>query len=212
MDQKSNYTKPADRRLGLSVPTSWTGSMVNKMHMNVNHEHHDLKGGLIGITQEELKIRHELEMEIERDIEEEIKDGIYHLALRLHRLYQHKKERTVSTTAIEKDDHHQKKKTISEININIKMEGGTKVEIKETKKEVPEKSPKPLSSKSETCMQKVTGNKKFDWVNTLRSSTSTSGTTNDHLRNPNPESAKRNGSRRGNVGVDKDSLELGWQY
>lgn len=31
------------------------------------------------------------------------------------------------------------KKTVSEININIKMEGGTKVERKETKKEAPGK-------------------------------------------------------------------------
>ncbi|KAK3011802.1 hypothetical protein RJ639_012503 [Escallonia herrerae] len=38
-------------------------------------------------------IRGELEMDVERDLDEEIKDGIYHLALQLHRLYQHQKER-----------------------------------------------------------------------------------------------------------------------
>lgn len=185
------------------------------MQLNVDHEHHDLKGGLIVMTQEELQIWHELEMEIERDLEEEIKDRIYHLALRLHMLYQHKKSRSTSTIVIEKEDRHQKKKTISEVNINIKMEGGTKVEIKETKKEVPaRKSSKPRSCKSEeTCMKKVKGYKKFDWANTLRSSTSTGGATiNGYLRNPNHESAKRNRSRRGNVSMDKDFLELGWKY
>ena len=45
------------------------------------------------MSAEELKIRDELERDVERDLEEEIKDGIYHLALRLHRLYQHQKER-----------------------------------------------------------------------------------------------------------------------
>lgn len=180
---------------------------------NVDHEH-DLKGGLIGMTQKELQVRHELEMDIERDLEEEIKDGIYHLALRLHRLYQHKKERSAREDQSAKEEHRQKKKkTISEINISIKMEGGTKVEIKETRKEVPaEKSttPRPRSSESET-VQKATGTKKFDWVNTLRSSTSSSTTTSGHLRSPSHENAKRvNGSHRGNVSVDKD--ELGWRY
>ena len=46
------------------------------------------------MSAEELKIRKELEMDVERDLEAEIKDGIYHLALRLHRLYQHQKKKT----------------------------------------------------------------------------------------------------------------------
>ncbi|KAK3032285.1 hypothetical protein RJ639_036242 [Escallonia herrerae] len=41
-----------------------------------------------------MEIRGELEMDVERDLEEEIKDEIYHLVLRLHRLYQHQKERS----------------------------------------------------------------------------------------------------------------------
>lgn len=48
---------------------------------------------LVAMSADELNIFRELEKDVERDLEEEIKDGIYHLALRLHRLYQHQKER-----------------------------------------------------------------------------------------------------------------------
>ncbi|XP_062021425.1 uncharacterized protein LOC133737995 [Rosa rugosa] len=140
----------------------------------VSFNDHDRLKGLQGknrrfsgasVSEEELKIRNELEMEVEKDLEEEIKDGICHLALRLHRLYQHQKERSASKLAF------------CEVNINIQMEGGTKIEIKETKRPAPaerEKSfpPRP-SSRSSTVrsVMKVGANtKKFDWAKSLRSS------------------------------------------
>ncbi|XP_039062312.1 LOW QUALITY PROTEIN: uncharacterized protein LOC120206795 [Hibiscus syriacus] len=84
------------------------------------------------MCEEEWRIRGELESEIERDLEEEIKDGIYHLAFRLHRLYQHKRERNAEGIS---ESGSKKDKTLSEVNISIKMEGGTRIEIKETKKD-----------------------------------------------------------------------------
>lgn len=138
------------------------------------HDHDRLKGlqgrnqrfsGTI-VSEEELKIRNELEMEVEKDLEEEIKDGLRHLALRLHRLYQHQKERSASKLAF------------CEVNINIQMEGGTKIEIKETKKPALSEREKGLpprpSSRSSGTMNPVTkvgtNTKKFDWAKSLRSS------------------------------------------
>lgn len=104
-------------------------------------------------------------MDVERDLEEEIKDGLCHLALRLHRLYQHQKERSASNLAF------------CEVNINIQMEGGTKIEIKETKKPAPAEKekgfpPRPSSrSGNMKPVMKVGANiKKFDWAKSLRSS------------------------------------------
>lgn len=113
-------------------------------------------------------------MDIERDLEEEIKDGICHLALRLHRLYQHQKERRSSSAA---GDERKMKKAFCEVNINIKMEGGTKIEIKETKKPAPPdqkaSGPNWSGSRSENYMQPFVkmprNSKKFDWAKTLRS-------------------------------------------
>ncbi|KAK3211203.1 hypothetical protein Dsin_015909 [Dipteronia sinensis] len=193
------------------------------------------------MSEEELKIRSELESEIESNLEEEIKDGIYHLALRLHRLYQNQKER----------NSKQVNKTISEVNISIKMEGGTKIEIKEMKKEAaPDDKVRPWTSKSENiprAMVLVSNYKKFDWAKSLRSGKGPSITppianNNKSNRrssnqaivlsnkyqgfssNPNFDSnaivARRNlisssGQRKGSssdVGVDsKEQLELGWK-
>ncbi|XP_021802444.1 uncharacterized protein LOC110746523 [Prunus avium] len=130
------------------------------------------------IPEEELKIRSEVEMDIERDLEEEIKDGICHLALRLHRLYQHQKERRSSyAAALAARDERKMEKAFCEVNINIKMEGGTKIEIKETKKPAPPdqkgSGPNWSGSRSENYVQpfvKMARNsKKFDWAKTLRS-------------------------------------------
>ncbi|KAK2656548.1 hypothetical protein Ddye_009600 [Dipteronia dyeriana] len=192
------------------------------------------------MSEDELKIRGQLESEIESNLEEEIKDGIYHLALRLHRLYQNQKERNAK----------QVNKTISEVNISIKMEGGTKIEIKEMKKEAPDYKVRPWTSKSENmsrAMVLVSNNKKFDWAKSLRSGKGPSITppianNNKSNRrssnlaivlgnkyqgfssNPNFDSnatvARRNlisssGQRKGSssdVGVDnKEQLKLGWK-
>ncbi|KAF5451482.1 hypothetical protein F2P56_026588 [Juglans regia] len=114
------------------------------------------------------RLRSEKELGIRRDLEEEIKEGIYQHALRLHRLYRQQKER--------------KNKTLLEVNISIRMEGGAKIEIKETKKDHGHdhdhergRVPRTASARSENMMQlaavpQVNANtKKFDWVKSLRS-------------------------------------------
>ncbi|GAA0174882.1 hypothetical protein Leryth_015184 [Lithospermum erythrorhizon] len=127
----------------------------------------------------ELKIRDELEEDIENNMEEEIKDGIYHLALRLHRLYQQKKERNKKILSDNKKT--KKSTTLAEININIKMEGGTKIQINETKKEDRRSSRRGRPKTTPGSSNKINGDlvkniraKKFDWANTLRSSGPTS--------------------------------------
>lgn len=109
-------------------------------------------------SQDELKIRGELEMDVERDLEEEIKEEIYHLALRLHRLYRHQKERSGEIPM------NARRKTLSEVNINIKMEGGTKIEIKEIKREAREKGMSRLKNSQGVHVD----DKKFDWMKSLR--------------------------------------------
>ncbi|KAG5609129.1 hypothetical protein H5410_020410 [Solanum commersonii] len=119
----------------------------------------------------EMKIRGELERDVERDLEDEIKEGICQLALRLHRLYKHQEERNTRKSI---DDHGTRDNTrgtntkaLSEVNINIKMEGGTKIEIKETKKE----ARRPISNKALNNMQRMVSTRppKFDWTQSLRS-------------------------------------------
>ncbi|KAL8251590.1 hypothetical protein R6Q59_035283 [Mikania micrantha] len=125
----------------------------------------------------EVNIFRELEKDVERDLEEEIKDGIYHLALRLHRLYQHQKERTskIYETALSeantKEQEAAKNKILSELNINIRMENGTKIEIKETKDGITQVSPRRRRSTT-VNVTRATGpwnKKKFNWESTLRS-------------------------------------------
>ncbi|CDY52511.1 hypothetical protein HID58_056384 [Brassica napus] len=83
------------------------------------------------LSKEEERIRDKLEMEIERNLEGEFKDGIYNLALKLRRLYEQRREREESL-----DASMRKSKRVLEVNISIKMEGDTKIEITERKKEV----------------------------------------------------------------------------
>ncbi|KAG6729737.1 uncharacterized protein LOC122301667 isoform X1 [Carya illinoinensis] len=136
----------------------------------------EMKGLRTAMSEEELKIRSELEMEIERDLEEEIKDGIYHHALRLHRLYQQQKERIAKEgPGFETFQAQQRKnsQTLLEVNISIRMEGGTKIEIKETKKEAHDhhqEKGRPRTSRSENMQpfQPVSNGKKLDWVRSLR--------------------------------------------
>ncbi|XP_010431998.1 PREDICTED: uncharacterized protein LOC104716310 [Camelina sativa] len=82
------------------------------------------------LSKEEERIRDELETEIERNLEGEFKDGIYNLALKLRRLYEQRREREASL-----DVSVRKSKRVLEVNISIKMEGDTKIEITERKKE-----------------------------------------------------------------------------
>ncbi|KAK3031136.1 hypothetical protein RJ639_035134 [Escallonia herrerae] len=86
-----SHSLRADKELKDSeyIPgTTW----MEKWIMNLGRLR--LQAPSIGMSAEELQICGELEMNVERGLEEEIKDGIYHFALRLHRLYQHQKERS----------------------------------------------------------------------------------------------------------------------
>ncbi|KAM1179910.1 hypothetical protein ACFX13_019369 [Malus domestica] len=182
MDQQGKCNKAQDI-LDFSVLDSGEATNLindtNNWLLNLNdddrwEEPPNKKKGFAGaISEEELKIRSEVEMEIEKNLEEEIKDGICHLALRLQRLYQHQKERRSAATNGRRSNNN---KAFCEVNINIKMEGGTKIEIKETKKPAPERGcPNWTSSGiSERSYQQVTkmasNTKKFDWAKSLRSS------------------------------------------
>ncbi|KAL2538538.1 uncharacterized protein Fot_19929 [Forsythia ovata] len=169
---------------------------------------------------EELKIRNELEMDVERDLEEEIKDGIYHLALRLHRLYQNQKERHDSAVSNPKSSaknlQGSARKMLSEVNISIKMEGGTTIQIKEIKKQanIHEKTP-PMSATS-------ANSKTFDWVKTLRSDrakppsikstkaeSKTSRMKPENVGKNNISNASRH--RKVDMGAKTALLELGWK-
>ncbi|CAN8276551.1 unnamed protein product [Cochlearia groenlandica] len=93
---------------------------------------------LLLLSKEEERIRDELEMEIERNLEGEFKDGIYNLALKLRRLYEQRREREEESLNVSM----KKSKRVLEVNISIKMEGDTKIEINESKKEVDNKKTK----------------------------------------------------------------------
>ncbi|KAK9112886.1 hypothetical protein Scep_020405 [Stephania cephalantha] len=150
--------------------------------------------GVMIISNEEAKIREELEDDIERDLEAEIKDQICQLALRLHRLYQHQRERILRELLKSGDQLSSKDNLFSEMNIRIKMEGGSKIEISETKKVMntasesksTNKAPQSSNNKS-TCSEivhkhgKVTDQtgKEFNWVKTLRSEKSASNKKNE---------------------------------
>ncbi|KAK3007687.1 hypothetical protein RJ639_013727 [Escallonia herrerae] len=155
------------------------------------------------MSAEELLIRGELEMDVERDLEEEIKDGIYHLVLRLHRLFLHQKERN-GRKLLEQDAGNQQRakgKTLTEVNINIRMEGGTKIEIKEIKKEAMENG-RPRSSRSANLQSMIVPNaKKFDWAKTLRSGPSP---TTIFMKNNNLHGSKFFKNDRG----EQDNMEL----
>ncbi|XP_042509492.1 uncharacterized protein LOC122085118 [Macadamia integrifolia] len=187
--------------------------------ITVNDIHLDLETNCnISMSNEEWKIRAELEADIEKDLEEEIKDGIRHLAFRLHRLYQHQRDRNEreSSRGGNKTGSVFNKKTFSEVNITIKMEGDSKIEINEIKKVAHEKHQPRTTSSSEGKQGNVfPGNtKKFNWVDTLRSGNRTHGVhpniKHDVKGGRNCNSAMIERKRAVNVGNDK-LLELGWR-
>lgn len=150
------------------------------MHKGVDHKENmqNYKGNT-HMSEEEQRIRGELEMDIEKNLEGEIKDELSRLALRLHRLYQHQKDKqTCSKPQQQKQEQlkqqqlnkSNKNKAVFEVNIRIKVEGGTIIEIKEIKKKPAEKynNNKFHVSKHDST-KNVTDHKKFDWANSLRS-------------------------------------------
>ncbi|TKY69928.1 hypothetical protein E2542_SST06212 [Spatholobus suberectus] len=168
-------------------------------------------------------------MEIERDLEEEIKEGIYHLALQLHRIYQERKERSAKG-ASELDNN--RATAVSEVNIiSIRMEGTTKVEIKEVNKGASEKGCpyNPQNYRSQN-MKEV---KKVDWVKTLRTgsspvcasrsscvgskhkekklSTDPSVFSGRKVHGGRGKNAGYSGLVKRNASADKKILQLGWK-
>lgn len=120
-----------------------------------------------------------------------------------------------------------KNKTFSELNINIKMDGGTKIEIKEVKKEAHQgdQRPKSAASRPDINVQKMTGpdTKEFNWAKTLRSrpgpvfvkrknESSHQAKVLNHGSNVH-ENAKLNKVIRNyaSASVDNKLLELGWK-
>lgn len=163
-----NFNIPSVDHCGIQIDVKGT---IHSRTTNV------LKGLRATVSEEELKIRSELEMEIERDLEEEIKDGIYRHALRLHRLYQQQKERIAKEgpgfETFQAGQQRKNNQTLLEVNISIRMEGGTKIEIKETKKEAHDhhqEKGRPRTSRSENMQPflPVSNGKKLDWVRSLR--------------------------------------------
>ncbi|KAI4364810.1 hypothetical protein MLD38_020853 [Melastoma candidum] len=103
------------------------------MHFGVLSHNKEPSNGR-STQEQESRICEELELDIETNLEEEIKVGMYNLALRLHRLYLHRKERENSSA----DSSRQAKEgLITGVNIHIVMEGKTRVEITETAKRGP---------------------------------------------------------------------------
>ncbi|XP_058772262.1 uncharacterized protein LOC131646143 [Vicia villosa] len=115
----------------------------------------------IPISEEELKIRSELAMKIEKDLEEEIKEGIYNLARRLNRVFQQRKEREAKEAAFDKVNN--KTRALSKVIINIGIEGGAKIEIKEVNnKEAKERR---CDFRPKKSLKEV---KEIDWERSLR--------------------------------------------
>ncbi|OIS99097.1 PREDICTED: uncharacterized protein LOC109231757 [Nicotiana attenuata] len=155
----------------------------------------------------EMKIRGELERDVERDLEDEIKEGICQLALRLHRLYLHQEERNTKKSANDlgatDGTHGTNTKPLSEVNINIKMEGGTKIEIKEIKKKARRSSSNLRSPKAASNVM-FTRPPKFDWTQSLRSGSTpaTSYTKIHSSRNRAKSMVNKSGQQ--NIKVIKD--------
>ncbi|XP_019185317.1 PREDICTED: uncharacterized protein LOC109180280 [Ipomoea nil] len=158
-------------------------------------------------SDEEKKIWGELERDVERELEEEIKDGICKLALRLHRLYSDRKERNNNNNGANSDDS----KTLSEVSINIRMEGGTKIEIKEIKKEARRSSTRRGAITVAPPPPPPPRGQKFDWPNTLRSGPSHHPTGyNKQIEKSNATTASIQRKKKKNLGLI-NALELGWK-
>jgi hypothetical protein len=101
-------------------------------------------------------------MMIERELEEEIKEGLYNLARRLLRIFQQRKERDAKVD--------NKIRALSEVIIRMRMEGGTKIEIKEVNKEANKKGCAFTPNfRPKKCLKEV---KKIDWEKSLRAGSS----------------------------------------
>ncbi|KAI4377937.1 hypothetical protein MLD38_015489 [Melastoma candidum] len=115
---------------------------------------------LLKPSEQDSRIREELELDIETNLEEEIKDGMYNLALRLHRLYLRRKER--ENSSVGNRGRRAKEGMITGVNIHIVMEGETKVEITKTAKRGPQDR-LVIRDRPDAIPRGRARAKKFDW-------------------------------------------------
>ncbi|KAL5992624.1 hypothetical protein ACLOJK_013543 [Asimina triloba] len=149
--------------------------------IKLTKDHSIAQGRPVPMSGEELKVRNELEIEVEKDLEEEIKDGICRLALRLHRLYQHQKEIRgpgFSSMNGNKNQTNAFVGVVTEVNISIRIEADSKMEVSESNKEISNQrrieKVKVEGEHGKRLKMGVSSCKEFDWVRTLRSSGSSS--------------------------------------
>ncbi|CAK8537156.1 unnamed protein product [Lathyrus sativus] len=154
----------------------------------------------VPISAEELKIRSELAKKIEKDLEEEIKEGIYNLARRLNQIFQQRKEREAKEAAFDKVNN--KTRALSKVIINIGIEGGTKIEIKEVNKEAKERR---CDYRSKKCLKEV---KEIDWERSLRRGPSPVYVKESCVRSKQKD---RNVMRGKNGSEDKKVFHFGWK-
>ncbi|AES96049.1 uncharacterized protein [Medicago truncatula] len=158
----------------------------------------------VPVSAEELKIRSELAMMIERDLEEEIKEGLYNLARRLLRIFQQRKERDAKDAAFVKVDN--KIRALSEVIIRMRMEGGTKIEIKEVNKEANKKGCAFTPNfRPKKCLKEV---KKIDWEKSLRAGSSPVPVKGSYVRSKQKDKIMMRGK---NASEDKKLLQLVWK-
>ncbi|CAA0821014.1 Unknown protein [Striga hermonthica] len=122
---------------------------------------------------DELKIREELEVDVESNLEGEIREEIYILALKLHRLYQHQKQKTLLNQSSHDHENNARNKMLTEVNISIKLEGATTIRINEIKKEGRGGGLARIAKgKAVSPGQGRNRKAKFDWAGSLRSKAS----------------------------------------
>ncbi|CAL5189067.1 unnamed protein product [Lathyrus oleraceus] len=155
----------------------------------------------VPISAEELKIRSELAMKIEKDLEEEIKEGIYNLARRLNRVFQQRKEREAKEALC--DTVNNKTRALSKVVINIGVEGGTKIEIKEVNKEAKERR---CDFRPRKDLKEV---KEIDWERSLRRGSCPVYVKGSCVRSKQKD---RNVMRGKNGSEDKKVFHFGWKF
>jgi hypothetical protein len=157
----------------------------------------------VPISAEELKIRSELAMKIERDLEEEINEDLHNLACRLHQIFQQGKLRNTKGAACDN-----KIRALSDVIIRMRIEGGSKIEIKEVSKEANEKGcsfrPSFRPKKSFKEVKNI-----IDWEKSLRTGSSPVCVKGSYVGSKHKDRTMMRGK---NGSEDKKLLRMGWKF
>ncbi|WOL09435.1 hypothetical protein Cni_G18188 [Canna indica] len=146
------------------------------------------------MSEEEQKIRAELEMEIERGLEEELKDGICHLSLNLHRLYLHrKKKKPLLNMTMDQDENE----VTTVVKITTRTVGGCMMQIYESKTNIVSPPNCSTSTRRETAGRSAANN-------------ATGGSKQGERRSCSNTSTQQ--ARKLNERYKTKQLELGWKY